>query len=99
MFATEGRPRRRTRETSAITRNFITRWSSPGTESLQPALRTADADKHGLVAQGPHEHVSDPADFVSGHSALRIRSGRGGAVSAAHVRRRGALGDDTGVLP
>jgi hypothetical protein len=32
----------------------------------------------GLVAQGPHENVSNPPNFVSGHGALRF-----GAVEGA----------------
>src|ERR1700733_14661408 len=74
------------------------RWFTPRTESVRPRLKCETQQATGLVAQGPHENVSDPADFVSGHAALHFRGGRRDAGATAHVRRGGALGDDPGVL-
>jgi len=42
------------------------RWFTPGTESVRPRFECEMQQATGLVAQGPHENVSDPADFVSG---------------------------------
>src|SRR5580704_5039838 len=74
------------------------RWFTLGTETPPPRFEREMQQATGLVAQGPHENVSDPADFVSGHTALRFWDGRGDAVSAAHVRRSGALRDNTRVF-
>ena len=52
------------------------RWFGPGTESVRPRFEREMQQATGLVAQGPHENVSDPADFVSGHAALRFWGGR-----------------------
>jgi hypothetical protein len=77
--------------------NFIARRAAPGTErsgrryvrQMRPAW---------ACRQMGRQDVPHPANFVSGHIALRLRGGPGRGVSAAPVCRGGAFRDDFGVL-
>ena len=70
----------------SLTRILSRDGLSPGTERGGQRYVRQMRTSMGLSPKG-RQDVPHPANFVSGHSALRLRGGRGRAVSAAPVRR------------